>query len=169
MAHIRVLYGSWVWSTESPWPPSASVVKAVFWTLDLYQGLRDRLHKPRVTPNIEKADGWHMSLKLGDTIIETDTGKVLQEEGRVELLPLWAGYPVPSFSSALPFVCILIEVPRMWTLALHNIVAQFVLKGILVAVTGEIAYVWACVSNLKAACAEEFFHADVCVYNLSKP
>ena len=57
----------------------------------------------------------------------------------------------------------------MWTLALHNIVAQLVLNGILVAVTGEIADVAACVSNLKAACAEEFFHADVCVYNLSKP
>ena len=72
-----------------------------------------------------------MSLKLGDTIIETDTGKVLKEEGRVELLPLWAGCPVPSFISALPFVRILIEVPRMLTLALHNIVAQFLLNGIL--------------------------------------
>ena len=143
--------------------------QAVFWTSDLYQGLRDRLRKPRVTPNIKKADGGHMSLKLGDTIIETDTGKVVKEEGRVELLPLWAGCPVPSFISALPFVCILIEVPRMWTLALHNIVAQFVLNGILVAVTGETADVRACVSNLKAACAEEFFHADVCVYNVSKP
>ena len=110
-----------------------------------------------------------MSLKLGDTIIETDTGKVLKDEGRVELLPLWAGCRVPSFISALPFVCILIEVPRMWTLALHNIVAQFVLNGILVAVTGETADARACVSNLKAACAEEFLHADVCVYNLSKP
>ena len=169
MAHIRVLYGSWVWSPESPWPPWASVVKAVFWTSDLYQGLRDRLRKPRVTPSIEKADGGHLSLKLGDTIIETDRGKVLKEVGRVELLPLWAGCPVPSFISALPFVCILIEVPGMWTLALHNIVAQFVLNGILVAVTGETADVRACVSNLKAACAEEFFHADVCVYNLSKP
>ena len=169
MAHIRVLYGSWVWSPESPWPPWASVVKAVFWTSDLYQGLRDILRKPRVTPSIAKADGWHMSLKLGDTIIETDTGKVLKEEGRVELLPLWAGCPVPSCISALPFVCILIEVPRMWTLALHNIVAQFALNGILVAVTGETADVRACVSDLKAACAEEFFHADVCVYNLSKP
>ena len=169
MAHIRVLYGSWVWSTESPWPPWASLVKAFFWTSDLYQGLRDRLRKPRVTPNIEKADGGHTSLKLGDTIIETDTGKALKEEGRVELLPLWAGCPFPSFISALPFVCGLIEVPRMWTLALHNIVAQFVLNGILVAVTGETADVGACVSNLKAACAEEFFYADVCVYNLSKP
>ena len=168
MAHIRVLYGSWVWSHESPWPPWASVVKAVFWTSDLYQGLRDRLRKPCVTPSIEKAHGGHLSLKLGDTIIETDTGKVLKEEGRVELLPLWAGCPVRSFISALPFVCILIEVPRMWTLALHNIVAPFVLNGVLVAVTGEAADVRACVSNLKAACAEEFFHADVCVYNLSK-
>ena len=57
----------------------------------------------------------------------------------------------------------------MWTLALHNIVAQFVLNGILVAVTGDTADVRAFVSNLKAAYAEEFFHADVCVYNLSKP
>ena len=113
MAHIRVLYGSWVWNPESPWSPWASVVKAVIWTSDLYQGLRDRLSKPRVTPSIEKADGGHMSLKLGHTIIETDTGKILKEEGRVELLPLWAGSPVPSFISALPFVCIVIEVPRM--------------------------------------------------------
>ena len=57
----------------------------------------------------------------------------------------------------------------MWMSAVHNIVAQFVLNGILVAVTGETADVRPCVSNLKAACAEEFFHADVCVYNLSKP
>ena len=169
MAHIRVLYGSWVWTPASPWPLWASVVKVVFWTSDLYQGLRDRLHKPRVTPSIEEADGGHMSLKLGDTIIETDTGKVMKEEGRVELLPLWAGCPVSSFISALPFVCILVEVPRTWTLALQNIVAQFVLNGILVAVTGETADVRAFVSNLKAACVDEFFHADVCVYNLSKP
>ena len=57
---------------------------------DLYQGLRDRLRKPRVTPSIEKADGGHLSLRLGDTIIETDIGKVPKEECRVELLPLWA-------------------------------------------------------------------------------
>ena len=54
-------------------------------------------------------------------------------------------------------------------LALQDIVAQFVLNGILVAVTGETADVRACVRNLKAAYAEEFFHADVCVYNLSRP
>ena len=92
---------------------SRVTLATVFWTSDLYQGLRDRLRKPRVTPSIEKADSGHLSLKLGDTIIETDTGKVLKEEGSVELLFLWAGCPVPSFISALPFVCILIEVPRM--------------------------------------------------------
>ena len=97
--------------------------------------------------------------------MKTHTGKFPEEEGRV---PLWAGSPVLSFIRALPFVCILIEVPRMWTLALHNIVAQFLLNGILLAVTGETADVRACVSNVKAASAVEFFHADVCVYNLSK-
>ena len=44
----------------------------------------------------------------------------------------------------------------MWTLAPHNILAQLVLNGILVAVTGETADVRACVSNLRAAYAEEF-------------
>ena len=93
MPHIRVLYGSWVWSPGSPWPPWAPVVKAVFWTCVLYQGLRDRLRKPRVTPSIEKADSGSLSLKLGDTIIETDTGKVVKQEGRVELL--LKRYPEP--------------------------------------------------------------------------
>ena len=110
-----------------------------------------------------------MSLKLGDTIIETDKRKILKEKGRGEVLCFWAGSPVPSFKSALPFVCILIEIPHMLTLALHNIVAQFLLIGILVAVTGGTADVRACVSNLKAAFVEEGFHGDVCVYNLSKP
>ena len=169
MAHIWILYGSCVWSPESPWPPWASVVNAVFWASDLCQGLRDRLRKPRVTPSIEKADSVHMTLKLGDTIVEKETGKVVKEEGRVELLPLWPGCLVPSCFSALPFVCILIGVARMWTSALHKNVAQFVLNGILVAVPGETADVRVCVSNPKAACAEEFFHADVSVYNLSKP
>ena len=126
------------------------------------------LASPCVTPSIEKADGGHLSLKLGDAIIERDTGKV-PKEGRVELLFLWAGCPVSICIRALPFVCILIEVPHMWTLAVHNIVAQFVLNGIWVAITDETADVRACVSTLKAARGEEFFHADVCVYNLSKP
>ena len=168
MAHMRVLYGSRVWSLELPWPPWACVVTAVFSTSDLYQGLRDGLCNPHVTPSIEKAGGGHLSLKLGDPITGTETGKVLKEEGRVELLDLWAGCPVPSFISALPFVCILIVVPCMWTLALHNVVAQFVLNGVLVAVTGETAHVPSFVSNVKAACGEEFFHANVFVYNPSQ-
>ena len=169
MAHIRVLYGSWVWSPESPWPLWACAVKAVFWTSDLYQGLRDRLRKPRVTASVENADGGHLSFKLGDTIIQSNRGKVVKQEGRVELLPLWAGCLVLSSISALPFVCILIEVSRMCTPAVHNIVGQFVLNGISVVVIGETADVRACVSNLKLACTEEFFQADVYVYNLSKP
>ena len=157
-----------IWTEESPWPPWAYVVRATFWTSQLYEGLRAKLLKPRVTPNIEKADGGHIGVQLGDTVIETATGKVLKEEGRLEVLPLSFGCPVPTFMSALPFVCCLIEVRHMWTLAVHNIVPQFLLNGVLIAVTGETAHVPASVGNLKVAWSEEFFHADVCVYNLSK-
>ena len=43
------------------------------------------------------------------------------------------------------------------------------MNNVLMMITRETADVRAYVSNLKAACAEEFFHADVCVHNLSKP
>ena len=56
------------------------------------------------TPSVEKDASGHVTLKLRDSIIETDTGKVLKEEARVGLLPLWASCRVPSFISALPFV-----------------------------------------------------------------
>ena len=167
MAHIHVMYGSWIWTEEPPWPPWASVIRATFWCFHMYQGFRAKLQKPLVTPNIEKADGGHIRVKLGDTVIETATGKVMKQEDRMEVLPLSYGCVVPTFISG-PSVYYLIEVPRMWTLAVHNIVAQFLVNGVQIAVTRETADVRACIGNLKVACSEAFFHANVCVYNLSK-
>ena len=112
MAHVRVIYGSWIWTEESPWPPWASVVMATFWTSQPYEGLRARLRKPQVTANIEKADEGHISVNLGDTIIETATRKVVKEEGRLEVLSLSYGCPIPTFIRALPFACYLIEILR---------------------------------------------------------
>ena len=56
----------------------------------------------------------------------------------------------------------------MWTLAVHNIVANFSLTGDMSALTGETADVRACIGNLKGVCCEEFFHVDFCIYNHSK-
>ena len=86
-------------------------IRATFWCSQMYEGLRARLWKPRVTPKMEKADGGHISVKLGDTLIETTTGKVLKEEGRLEVLLVSHGCPVPTFISAMPFVCCLIVDP----------------------------------------------------------
>ena len=113
MPHICLMYGGWIWTEESPWPLWASVIRAIFWCSQMYDGLRARLGKPRVTPNIKKADYGHISVTLGDTVIERATGKVLKEEGRLEVLLLWYGCPIPTFISALLFFCCLIEVPRM--------------------------------------------------------
>ena len=124
MAHIRVMYGSWIWTQESPCRPWASIIRSTFWCSQMYQGLRAKLRKRRVTPNVDKADGGRISVKLGDTVVETATRKVLKEDGRLEVLPLLYGCPARTFISALPFVYCLIEVPRMRTLAVHNIVAQ---------------------------------------------
>ena len=88
MAHIRVMCGGRIWTEEAPWPPWASVIRAAFWCSQMYEGLRARLRKPPITPNIEKADGGHVSVKLGDAVIEAATRKVAKEEGRPEVLPL---------------------------------------------------------------------------------
>ena len=88
VAHVRVMYGSWIWKEESAWPLWASVIRASFWCSRMYEWLRAGLRKPPDTPNIEKADGGHVSVKLGDTFFETATGKVLMEEGRLKVLPL---------------------------------------------------------------------------------
>ena len=77
------------------------------------------LRKPRVTPIIKTADGGQIGINLGDTVIETATGNVSKEEGRLEVLPLSYGCPVPTFITALPFVSCFIEVPRMWTFAVQ--------------------------------------------------
>ena len=168
MALIHVMYGSWIWTEESPWPPWASVMRATFWCSQMYEALRARLRRPRVTPTIQKADDGHITVMLGDTVIETATGKDLKEEGRLQVFPLSYGCLVPTFINALPFVCCSSEVPRMWTLAVHNIVGQFLPNGAMIAVAGETTDVRACIGNLNVAYSAEFFHADVCVYNLSK-
>ena len=104
MAQIHVMYGNWIWTKESQWPPWARAIRPIFWCFHMYKGLRARLRKPRVTPNIEKVDGGQISVKLGDTVIEAATRKVLKEEGRLEVLRLSYGCPVPTFIRALPFV-----------------------------------------------------------------
>ena len=83
--------------------------------------------------------------------IETATGQIPKEKRKLEVLSLSKGCPAATFISGLPFVDCFIEIQRTWTLAIHNIVAQFLLNGVLIAVTGETANVRACVTNLKVA------------------
>ena len=102
-----------------------------------------------------------------ETLVETSTGKLIAESGRVEVMAMRCGVPVPSIISSLPFAACVIEVPRLYTTSLHNLVAQLLLSGVPVFIAGESADVKAAVAALKATVTEDMYQCDVAIYNLS--
>ena len=71
------------------------------------------------------------------------------------------GFPVPSILSSLPFGAYVIEVPRLYTAGLHNLVAQLLLSGVHVFIAGESPHVKATVAVLKGTVAEDMYQCDV--------
>ena len=167
-SHLKVAYGSWTWIDENPWPPWLAVIKAPLWKEPKYEGLRGLLQKPVAKPVCEKTDTGLVSIRCArESLVETSTGKLIAESGRVELMAMRCGVPVPSIISSLPFAPCVIEVPRLYTAGLHNLVAQLLLSGVPVFIAGESAHVKAAVAALKATVAEDMYQCDVAIYNLS--
>ena len=167
-SHLKVAYGSWTWTEENPWPPWSAVIKAPLWKEPKYQGLRGLLQKPVAKPVCEKSDTGLVSIQCArESLVESSTGKLFAESGRVELMAMRCGVPVPSIISSLPFAACVIEVPRLYTAGLHNLVAQLLLSGVPVFIAGESADVKATVAALKANVAEDMYQCDVALYNLS--
>ena len=167
-SHPKVAYGSWTWNEENPWPPWSAVIKATIWKEPKYEGLRGLLQKPVAKPVCEKSDIGLVSIQCArESLVETSTGKLIAESGRVELMAMRCGVPVPSIISSLPFVACVIEVPRLYTAGLHNPVAQLLPSGVPVFIAGESADVKATVATLKTTVAEAMYQFDVAIYNLS--
>ena len=102
-----------------------------------------------------------------ESLVETSTGKLIAESGRVEVMAMRCGVPIPNVISSLPFAACVIEVPRFYTAGLHNLVAQLLLSGMAMFIAGESADVKAIVAALKATVAEDMYQCDVSIYNLS--
>ena len=77
------------------------------------------------------------------------------------------GVPVPSIISSLPFAACVIEVPRLYTAGLRNLVAQLLLSSVPVFNVRESAHVKATVAAFKATIVEDMYQCDVSIYNLS--
>ena len=167
-SHLKVAYGSWTWIEEKPWPPWSAVIKAPLWKEPKYEGLRGLLQKPVAKPVCEKSDTCLVSIQcVRESLVETSTGKLITESGRVELMAMRCGVPVPSIISSLPFAACVIEMPRLYTAGLHHPVAQLLLSGMPVFIAGESADAKATVAALKATVAEDMYQCDVSIYNLS--
>ena len=161
-SHLKVAYGSWTWTEENPGPPWSAVIKAPLWKEPKYEGLRGLLQKPVAKPVCEKSDTGLVSIQCArESLVESSTGKLIAESGRVELMAMRCGVPVPSIISSLPFAACVIEVPRLYTAGLHNLVAQLLLSGVPVFIAGESADVKATVAALKATVAEDMYQCDV--------
>ena len=65
------------------------------------------------------------------------------------------GVPVPSMISSLPFGYCVIEVPRLYTVGFHNLVAQLLPSGVPGFIAAESADVKASVPALNATVAED--------------
>ena len=163
---VKVAYGSWTWTEENPWPPWSAVFKAPLWKEPKYEGLRGLLQKPVAKPVCEKSDTGLVSIQCArESLVESSTGKLIAQSGRVELMAMRCGVPVPSIISSLPFAACIIEVPRLYTAGLHNLFAQLLLSGVPVFIAGESADVKAIVAALKATVAEGIsvmLHFTIC-------
>ena len=167
-SHLKVAYGSWTWTEENPWPPWSAVIKAPLCKEPKYEGLRGLVQKPVAKPICEKSDTPLLSIQCArESLVETSTGKLIAESGRVELMAMRCGVLVPSIISSLPFDACVIEVPRLYTAGLHNLVAQLLLSGVPVFIAGGSADVKATVAALKATVAKDMYQCDVFLYNLS--
>ena len=166
-SHLKVAYGSWTWTEENPWPPWSAVIKAPLWKELKYEGLRGLLQRPVAKPICEKSNTGLVSIQCArEHLVETSTGKLIAESGRVEVMAMRCGVPVPSISSSLPFAACVIEVPRC-TASLHNVVAQLLQSSVPVFIAGESADVKATIAALKATVPEDMYQCDVSIYNLS--
>ena len=167
-SHLKVAYGSWTWTEENPWPPWLAVIKAPLWKEPKYEGLRGLLQKPVAKPVCEKSDTGLVTIQCArESLVASSTGKLIVELGPVELMAMRCGVSVPSIISSLPFAACVIEVPRLYTTGLHDLVAQLLLSGVPMFIAGEFADVKATIAALKATVAEDMYHCDVAIYKLS--
>ena len=131
MSHLKVAYGSWSWSEEKPWPPWSAVIKAPLWAHPEYEGLRNLLQRPVAKPVCKMSDTGFVSMQCATyTQVESSTGKLIGSVGRVEVMAMRCGPPIPNIISSLHFAACVIEVPGLYTTGLHNLVAQLLLCGV---------------------------------------
>ena len=166
-SHLKVANGSWPRTEENPQPPWSAVITAPLWKEPQYEALRGLLHRIVAKPIGEKCDSGVVSIHCArESLVETSRGKLIVQLGRVQVMAMCCGVLVPSIISSLPFAACVIEVPRLYTASLHNLVAQLLFCGVPVFIAGDPADVKATVAALKATVAEDIYQCDVSIYNL---
>ena len=120
--------------------------------------MRGFLQKPVAKPVCEKSDTGLVSIQCArESLVESSTGKLIAESSRVELMAMRCGVPVPSIITSMPSAAYVIEVPRLYTAGLHNLVAQLLLSGVPVFSVGKSTDAKATVAALKATIAKDMY------------
>ena len=155
-------------ANQTPTRPPDAVIKGPLRKESKYQGLRGLLHKLVAKAICEKSDTGLVSNQCArESLVETSTGKLIAESGRVEVMAMRCGVLVSSIISSLPFGACVIEGLRLHAAGLHNVVAQLLLSGVSVFIAGECTDVKASVAALKATVALDMSQCDVSIYILA--
>ena len=91
-----------------------------------------------------------------------------RDYGKVEIMGLRQGMPVPVSICDVPFAMVVVEVPSAWTGDMHHLIGQHVVKGAPVVVVGEVVNVKLVVSGLCDIVQEEIAVIILLLYNTSR-
>lgn len=153
---IKVLVGTWKWTTAKPWPDLENVLKSRVWSESCYEGVRQRLKKPLPVPTITHVGNYY-------TLRTTPTGETTVEEGQttatagsvILMAPMAKGAPVPAELEGVKFRAVLVELRSGVGIQMHQLLAQQLLAGTPALVSGNLVYVKTIVQEMEEQLAEK--------------
>ena len=166
-SHVRVLTGSWAWQEDATFPPWSSIVEAPFWCLPEYVDLRSMLLRPLATPVNDLDSCVELITVSTNGQLSSEDGST-RDYGKVEIMGLRPGMPVPGSICDIPCALVVVEVPSAWTGDMHNLIGQQLVKGVPVVVVGEAVNVKPVVSGLCDIVQGEITVINLLLYNTSR-
>ena len=163
--------GSWVWSEDDPFPPWSSCLRAVLWTDYKTKDLRAVLLKPRVNPHLQTVEGGVSTLRTGDvchtTDVDGETGR--SESGTVLVVSMKMDGPVPVAVATLPYMLMIMEIPRFWTQGFHTLLLSHMAQRNPVILAGDPKDTSAMLANLMqdTDLATEYTDMTIAIYDSS--
>ena len=161
---LKFRCADWVYTDDlpMPMPPWDSVCKAEFWTSSKYVHFRSHLARPRNSFSIVSSEGNVLHLKT----ISGCGADATCGDPPVQLCLLNPTTILNATVVGLPFILVVVAVPKGWSMGLPTLAVRHVSMGKPLLVAGELASVRIIMSRLQTDLVEEGVNqVSVMVYN----